>query len=65
MNTNPFLCPNLGPGVQTFDAEGRLAKVKTFGRNELRQVLALPGVQKSVMVAATRRLKKLEAGAAK
>lgn len=57
---NPFLCPEYGPNVQTIDAPGRLRKVKSFGVAELRQVLALPDVQKTVRQAAERRLKKLE-----
>ncbi|HEY9282345.1 MAG TPA: hypothetical protein VIP46_02725 [Pyrinomonadaceae bacterium] len=60
MNTNPFLRPDLGPGVQTIDAPGRLRLVKTYGPDKLRQVIALPGVQKTVREAAERRLRKLE-----
>jgi hypothetical protein len=62
-SANPFLCPDLGPGVETIDAEGRLRKVKDFGVEQLRQVLALDGLQKSVRDAAERRLKALEAKA--
>lgn len=62
---NPFLCPDLGPNVQTIDAEGRLRRLKEFGTAELWQVLELDGVQKSVREAAERRLKKLAAEAAK
>jgi hypothetical protein len=46
--------------VETFDAAGRLEKVKRFDAEQLRQVLVLPGIQKSVRQAAARRLKKLK-----
>ena len=55
---SPF---ELSPGVETIDTVGRLARVKEFGAEELRQVIDLPGVQVTVRVAAERRLKKLEA----
>lgn len=58
---NPFRRPRLGPNVQAVDAQSRLDMVKGFGPEELRQVLALPGVQQTVRQAAERRLKKLEA----
>lgn len=58
---NPFRIPRLGPTVQAIDAQSRLDMVKRFGPEELRRVLALPGVQKTVRQAAERRLKKLEA----
>ncbi|HEY0169429.1 MAG TPA: hypothetical protein VGB98_00130 [Pyrinomonadaceae bacterium] len=57
---SPFLCPEMGPNVETVDTVGRLARIKTFGPEELRQVIALPGVQVTVRIAAERRLKKLE-----
>jgi hypothetical protein len=59
---NPFRYKHaLGGGyVQAIDAESRLRMVKTFGPDELRAVIHLPGIQKTVREAAERRLKKLE-----
>lgn len=58
---NPFRIPRLGPTVQAIDAQSRLNMVKEFGTEELRAVMGLPDVQKTVRRAAERRLKKLEA----
>lgn len=55
---HPFAAPS---GFCT-DAESRLARVKEMDVDQLRQVIALAGCQKSVVKAAERRLKKLEAG---
>jgi hypothetical protein len=46
--------------VETYDAQGRLDKVKRFNADQLRQVIALSDVQKAVRLAAERRLRKLE-----
>jgi len=46
--------------VETVDAQDRLEKVREFDAEQLRAVMALPGVQKIVRQAAERRLRKLE-----
>ena len=56
-----YRCPFSGPDGNAVDASSRLARVKEMGAEQLRQVIALPGCQKSVVKAAQRRLKKLEA----
>lgn len=61
---NPFRKPGL-PGfgleyTETVDAQGRLEEVRTFNTNQLRAVIAMPNVQKTVKLAAERRLRKLE-----
>ncbi len=49
------------PYWETYDAPGRLDRVKMFSEHQLEQALALPDryLQKAVRVAAERRLKKL------
>lgn len=46
--------------VETYNGQDRIDKVRTFNAEQLRQAIALPGVQKSVKQAAERRLRKLE-----
>jgi hypothetical protein len=46
---------------ETFDSESRLRRIKEFGIDQLRAVLTeVPDLQKSVRLAAERRLRKLE-----
>lgn len=52
------------PHVETVDAKDRLEAVKSFNAAELRAVIDLPNVQKTVRVAAERRLRKLAKEAA-
>jgi len=55
---SPFCC---GDGMEYVDVENRLMRVKEMDAEQLRQVIALPGCQKSVVKAAAARLKKLVA----
>jgi hypothetical protein len=58
---NPFLHPSGIPGigmVQACDTQSRIDALKSFSEEQLRQVVALPGCQKTVRVAAVRLLKK-------
>lgn len=59
---NPFESSEMvwGHYPQAVDAESRMSMIKSFDADQLRKVLALPGVQKSARLAAERRLKKLE-----
>jgi hypothetical protein len=54
-----------GQGGEWTDTENRLSRVKTMGVDSLRQVIALPGCQRSVVKAADARLRKLVKIAAK
>lgn len=61
---NPFLHPSGIPGIgmlQASDALSRIDAMKSFSEEQLRAVVALPGVQKIVRAAALRRLKKMGA----
>jgi len=64
--SNPFQrdCePYVGvPYVQDVTAYDRADRLKGFNVEQLRQVVALPGVQTSVKEAAERRLRKLTKG---
>lgn len=62
---NPFQKIICGDWVETFSGEDRLRKIKEFNVEQLRQVIVLPGVQKTVKQAAERRLRKLEKAASK
>lgn len=59
---DPF---SAGNGMRYQDVSSRLARVKEMDAEQLRQVIALPGCQKSVVKAAEVRLRKLEKSAAK
>lgn len=60
---NPFQAKGL-PGfglehIETVDAQSRLEEVRTFNVGQLRAVIAMPRLQKTVKQAAERRLRKL------
>jgi hypothetical protein len=60
-NPFPYKAPP-GYGVEyleAIDAQSRLEKVREFTANQLREVIALPGVQKTIQQAAERRLRKI------
>ena len=56
---NPFMYEAYGTLVGTMNAEDRIHELSRFGVEKLRQVIALPGVQRTVKRAAEQRLKKL------
>lgn len=58
---NPFVEPGWGPLNYTehLDATSRIDRVRNFNVEELRWVIALPGVQTTVRQAAERRLRRL------
>ncbi|MEW6330191.1 MAG: hypothetical protein AB1560_01890 [Pseudomonadota bacterium] len=62
--SNPFLRPNLGPGVQSMAAADRLLDVKSFDAKQCRAALKLPGLQSTVRQAIERRMKQLRKGEA-
>lgn len=62
---NPFQKPaSYAPSgyTEAIDTQTRLEEVRRFTGNQLRQVIELKGVQKTVRVAAERRLRKMETG---
>jgi len=60
---NPFLCPALGPGVQTVDAASRIEACKTFDAAQCRAALKVSGLQATVRQAIERRLRRLSSEA--
>lgn len=57
---NPFCWIMNGHEVQALDAQSRIHRLREFSPAQLRAVIALPDVQKTVRAAAERRLKQLE-----
>lgn len=65
MSANPFECPPIQIGDETFrpmilDVTGRLEVVRRADAEALRTILAMLDVQKTVRAAAERRLRALE-----
>jgi hypothetical protein len=63
---NPFYAvTHDGNAVYTIDVDDRLSLVREMGPNELRRVISMSGVQKTVQKAAASRLRRLERGTGK
>jgi hypothetical protein len=65
MSANPFECPPIQIGDETFrpmtcDVTGRLEIVRRSDVEALRTILGMQGIQKTVRLAAERRLRALE-----
>lgn len=59
---NPFSTPQYGRGVQLMDAASRIEAAKKFSAAQCQAALAVlgePGLQKTVLQAIERRLRKL------
>lgn len=59
---NPFEYEKYGRRVQAIDADSRIRMAQGFDAEQLRDAIALSGVQKRVKSAAERRLRQLESG---
>lgn len=57
---NPFMVNICGQICQTVDSTDRIHMVKQFTASECRSAIALPNLQKTVLTAIERRLRKLE-----
>lgn len=58
--SNPFACPQLGPGFQIVDDHERIQAVKEFDAAQCRAALELPDLQATVRQAIERRLRHLD-----